>query len=280
MKTSKEKFQRTKVPFKSNLETMRPSLRHFLTQHHKSLLLPWLLLTIFILLDLLKTWHFQGLGHGQVLVRELLFVFLAYYSWLLVAIGLGYQLSQQLSRPIKWRRHLLYGLLAGLLHILLVCALLWVINPEKVANALFHLVYLELFYRWIAVELVLYFACLAYWQWQLSKSAATELLIKTNNGHLACQPEYLMWTQSAGNYLHFKYKDHTHKVRMTLKEMMALFTPHLFQIHRSTAINLKYFEQINEQRVLMQDGSKLPISQNRKKALLSAMQNNFDPNIG
>lgn len=259
---------------------MYPRLGHFLIKHHKALLVPWLVLTVFILLDLLKTWHFQGLGQGQLLYRELLFVCSAYYSWLLVAIGLGHQLSQQTPRPINWRRQSLYGFVAGASHILLVCALLWLIQPEKVAKALFHLVYLELFYRWIAVELVLYFAGLAYWQSQLAKSAHQDILIKTNDGHLVCHPEHLMWAQSAGNYLHLKHKNHTHKVRMTLKELMVMFTPHLFQIHRSSAINLQYFEHISDQRVLMQDGSKLPISQNKKKDLLAAMQNNIDPNKG
>ncbi len=244
----------------------------YLRNNKNLFFIPWLFLSFFIIIDLLRTWHFQGFSN-HIFFRELTYVLVAYYSWLAICMWQGYRRLRNPEMRFSWPIHSLEALSLGAVHLLFVCVLLWVITPEKVKNAIFYLVYFELFYRWIVVEVVLYFASLAYWAWKLPIQNAADQdtqVIKTSLGHLNCDVRKIMWLKSSGNYINFWYKNKAYKTRSTLKAFKELLGAHHTQIHRSTLINLSHIDQVEAQRVIMQDGTSLPISQNKKQTLMTA----------
>lgn len=84
--------------------------------------------------------------------------------------------------------------------------------------------------------------------------------------------------ESANNYSHFFFTDHTKMVvSKTLKEFDEMLTPYnFFRIHNSHLINISHLQSFITQggdHVVMNDGSKVEVSRRRKSELLELLKN-------
>lgn len=76
-----------------------------------------------------------------------------------------------------------------------------------------------------------------------------------------------VWVQ--GNYIHYKIKDNPryHMRRDSLRNVYARLQQHDFvQTHKSYLINLAMVSQVKGQEVILEDGSKVPLSRKYKEA--------------
>jgi len=86
-----------------------------------------------------------------------------------------------------------------------------------------------------------------------------------------------VWVQ--GNYIHYKIKDRPryHMRRDSLKNVYARLQQHDFvQTHKSYLINLAMVKQVKGQEVILEDGSKVPLSRKYKEAFREEYKR-YDP---
>jgi hypothetical protein len=86
-----------------------------------------------------------------------------------------------------------------------------------------------------------------------------------------------VWVQ--GNYIHYKIKDRPryHMRRDSLKNVYARLQQHDFvQTHKSYLINLAMVKQVRGQEVILEDGSKVPLSRKYKEAFREEYKR-YDP---
>lgn len=260
---------------------LKLSMLTFIKMYGKFLWLPWLVWTGFIVFDLAFTWQFQPELFGkQGFVRnEISQLSLVYYSWMVITCVIGFAIRNQWIKPqqarSKWIIHAVSALLIALLHLLLVTWSFWWFKPVG-PNFSPALTYVELLYKWLIIEVMFYFALVAYWEWvfgatKTRKGSDGQLVIKTTEGVLRCQSEHITWMMSEGNYVLIHCRGQTHKVRSTLAAMEKNISPGFYRTHRSVLVNASEIQQVLDNRVVLKDGQKLPISQNKKNALLKML---------
>ena len=86
-----------------------------------------------------------------------------------------------------------------------------------------------------------------------------------------------VWVQ--GNYIHYKIKDRPryHMRRDSLKNVYARLQQHDFvQTHKSYLINLAMVKQVKGQEIILEDGSKVPLSRKYKEAFREEYKR-YDP---
>ena len=253
----------------------------FIKSYGKYLWLPLLLWTGFIVFDVVFTWQFQPeLFHQPgFLSNELSQLSLVYYSWFLITCLIGLSVRNQWIRTSntrnKWIMHGVVAVVIALLHLLLVTWSFWLFKPVG-PNFSPNLTFVELLYKWLIIEVMFYFATVAYWEWifgttNTKKSADGELVIKTTEGVLRCRPEQIAWMMSEGNYVLIHCLGQTHKTRGTLAAMEKNISPGFYRAHRSVLVNADEIHQVLDNRLVLKDGHKLPISQNKKGELLKIL---------
>ncbi|WP_395373483.1 LytR/AlgR family response regulator transcription factor [Marinicella sp. W31] len=272
---------RTQIRLKHMSTMLKLSIMAFIKMYGKFLWLPMAVWTGFIVFDLAFTWQFQGelFNKSGFLKAEITQLSLVYYSWMLITFLLGLAIrnqwisTQQVST--KWMIHTGLALTTALLHLLLVTWSFWWFKPVGPSFSP-TLTYVELLYKWLIIEVMFYFATAAYWEWVFRatgtrKSNSGELVIKTAQGVLRCRAEQISWMISEGNYVLLYCRGQTYKTRSTLAAMEKSISDGFFRCHRSVLVNADDIQQIMDNRIVLKDGHKLPISQNKKAELMKIL---------
>ena len=260
---------------------LKLSIAAFIKMYGKFLWLPLLIWTGFIVFDLAFTWQFQSdlFTRPGFLSAEIAQLSVVYYSWMLITflLGLGVR-NQWISTqrvPTQWIIHSVLALWIALSHLLLVTWSFWWFKPVGPSFSP-ALTYVELLYKWLIIEVMFYFATVAYWEWAFKAVGGNhkgdgELVIKTAQGVLRCRPEQISWMMSEGNYVLLYCGGQTHKTRSTLAAMEKNIGAAFFRCHRSVLVKADDVQQIMDNRIVLKDGHKLPISQNKKAELMKIL---------
>lgn len=260
----------------------KPTIRTFFKKNVKHLKIPLLVWTAFILFELCQDWYFQPelFQNPGFILRQLGLLCTVYYSWLVMTFLIGFsqykERASKASGKAKWLKHLLIAVLVAVGHLLLTLLCLRVFLPNG-ANIDLQTVWMELVFKWFIIEVIIYFAVVWYWERILVAANAiqsdqNELLIKTTEGILKCQPQQVDWVLAEGNYISIQCMGKVHKARSTLSAMQNNLGPGFYRAHRSVLVNDKQIHQILDNRIVLKDGKKLPISQNKRAQLLKTLQ--------
>ncbi len=257
-------------------------MKKFLKENIKHLKIPLLIWTTFILFQLGQDWYFQSelFQNPGFVIRQLGLLCTVYYSWLVITFLIGFsqykgRVSKTSNKP-RWLKHLLVAVLVAVGHLLLVLLCFRIFLPNG-ANIDLQTVWMELLFKWFIIEIILYFAVVWYWE-RILVTASTvqldqnELVIKTTEGILKCQPQQIAWVLAEGNYISIQCLGKVHKARSTLTAIQNNLGPGFYRAHRSVLVNDKQIHQILDNRIILKDGSKLPISQNKRAQLLKTLQ--------
>jgi two-component system LytT family response regulator len=113
------------------------------------------------------------------------------------------------------------------------------------------------------------------------RAPVQHLLVRDREGAQFLQVADVDWIESAGNYVRIHSGAQTHTVRRSMAELEGLLDARSFiRTHRSHIVNLSRIRRLEttedgSHRVLLQDGTVLPLSRTYRAALFDSMGTEF-----
>ncbi len=234
-------------------------------------------------LELGKGLYFNG-SETPILLFTLYGIYL-YLPWLLLSLVLAYVALASAHMPVMSRQflalHVPIACLFGLLHIALLSSAYWLFWPDRVTRVSVGFVYGEQALKWFHFELLAYFLILGAWRRRLGQPSERSALARTSEaltlateqGVIRLDPEAIDCLFADDNYVIIHAGNRQHRVRCTLKQLQQKLDGSQFQqAHRSAIVNLARVHELGTSRLILHNGSKVPVSRRRYRQLLLALQ--------
>lgn len=107
------------------------------------------------------------------------------------------------------------------------------------------------------------------------------LAIKSNSRVLFVRTKEIDWIQAEDNYVRIHRKNESYLIRQKMSALEQELDPRQFvRIHRGAIVNIDKIQELHQMfhrdyRVVLQDGTKLPLSRSYRQKLRDALKNQF-----
>ncbi len=259
-------------------------VRDFIADHRGLVIKLGAVWGAFALMEVGKAFYFSGAA--TPVVYYLLYSTYLYLPWFLFSIVCGLVAARTSELPIfdktALRVHLPVALLMVVIHVLTLTSAFWLFWPERVTRVTFGFVLGEQAVKWAHFELLAYFILLYIWRRHLTACSTdqaesgaladeNELALVTETGMVKLRSEQIDCILADDNYVIVHANEREHRIRGTLKQMLVQLQGDQFhQTHRSAVVNMDKVKEIGNQRLILQSGSKVPVSRRRYRQLLEA----------
>lgn len=235
-------------------------------------------------MEVAKAFYFNGSDTN--FAYYLLYGIYLYLPWLLFSLAVGF-LAQRFIYLSLWEKtslfvHVPIALSWAAIHVLILTSAYWVFWPQRVAEVSVGFVLGEQAVKWFHFEILAYFFLLGLWRHRILKSDAIQassstadgsgsLLLVTDSGVVKLQPNDIHWLLADDNYVIVHSEHRKIRVRGTMKDMLSQLQNDQFQqTHRSAIVNMTKVQEIGNQRLILQSGSRVPVSRRRHRQLVAA----------
>ena len=209
-----------------------------------------------------------------------------YFPWFLISIGCGIATKSTLDKPLlgpeTLRIHLPFAFTAVALHLLMLTSAYWLFWPERVVNVSFAFVFGEQTVKWLHFEVIAYLLLVYIWRRRLlngelnspkqqANTGPHQLALDTDRGLIKLDCEQVDWLLADDNYVIVHTRGRELRVRSTLKDMMSQLHGEQFQqTHRSAIVNMNRVAEIGSQRLVLDTGTRVPVSRRKHRKLVEA----------